>query len=114
MKDAHVIMIMLILIAVAFTAQVAVLFQNQQEMRQDIIDLRSDVDGHAEDVYTLMRSDSARLYTIMDTMIRVFHYAKPHKSPAWNCPECSDIHDKAKRAGSVSVANIKKNTKGEK
>ena len=114
MKDNKVVVMMLVLITVAFTVQSAVLFQNQQEMRQDIVDLQSDVDGHAEDVYVLMRSDSARLYTIMDTMIRVFHYAKPHKSPAWNCPECSDIHDKAKKAGSVSVANIKKNSKGEK
>ena len=27
-------------------------------------------------------------------LIRVFHYAKPHKSPVWNCPECADIRKK--------------------
>ena len=106
MKDNKVVVGMLVLMTAAFTAQSVVLFQNQQEMRHDLVDLHSDVEGNAEDVYTLMVSDSARLYTIMDTMIRVFHYAKPHNKPAWNCPECAEIHDKAKKAGSVSASTL--------
>ena len=106
MKDNKVVVGMLVLMTAAFTAQSVVLFQNQQEMRQDVVDLHSEVEGNAEDVYTLMSSDGARLYTIMDTMIRVFHYAKPHKKPAWNCPECAEIHERAKKAGSVSVYTL--------
>ena len=30
----------------------------------------------------------------MDTLIRVFHYAKPHRGPVYGCPECSDIKKK--------------------
>ena len=57
MKDNKVIVGMLALMTAAFTAQSVVLFQNQQEMRQDLVDLHSDVEGNAEDgsvsVYTL-------------------------------------------------------------
>ena len=47
-----------------------------------------------EDIYKLSALDSIRGYVTMDTLIRVFHYAKPHKSPAWACPECADIRKK--------------------
>ena len=49
---------------------------------------------HIEDIYKLSTLDSIRGYVTMDTLIRVFHYAKPHKAPVWNCPECSDIRKK--------------------
>ena len=49
---------------------------------------------HVEDIYKLSALDSIRGYVTMDTLIRVFHYAKPHKSPAWACPECADIRKK--------------------
>ena len=49
---------------------------------------------HIEDIYKLFVLDSVRGYVTMDTLIRVFHYAKPHKTPVWNCPECADIRKK--------------------
>ena len=49
---------------------------------------------HVEDIYKLSALDSIRGYVTMDTLIRVFHYAKPHKSPAWACPECAEIKKK--------------------
>ena len=52
------------------------------------------VKEHVEDIYKLFILDSVRGYITMDTLIRVFHYAKPHKSPVWNCPECADIRKK--------------------
>ena len=52
------------------------------------------VKEHVEDIYKLFVVDSVRGYITMDTLIRVFHYAKPHKSPVWNCPECADIRKK--------------------
>ena len=52
------------------------------------------VKEHVEDIYKLFVLDSVRGYITMDTLIRVFHYAKPHKSPVWNCPECADIRKK--------------------
>ena len=52
------------------------------------------VKEHVEDLYKLSVLDSVRGYVTMDTLIRVFHYAKPHKSPVWACPECADIRKK--------------------
>jgi len=52
------------------------------------------VTEHVEDIYNLFVLDSVRGYVTMDTLIRVFHYAKPHKSPVYNCPECEDIRKK--------------------
>jgi hypothetical protein len=52
------------------------------------------VKEHVEDIYKLFVLDSVRGYITMDMLIRVFHYAKPHKSPVWNCPECADIRKK--------------------
>jgi hypothetical protein len=49
---------------------------------------------HIEDIYKLSVIDSVRGYVTMDTLIRVFHYAKPHKNPVGNCPECADIRRK--------------------
>ena len=52
------------------------------------------VKEHVEDLYKLSVLDSVRGYVTMDTLIRVFHYAKPHKGPVYGCAECSDIKKK--------------------
>ena len=91
-RTTKFVVAILTFMTIAFTVQSAILYD-------ELTELRSDVDSHAEDVYVLMRSDSARQYTIMDTIIRIFHYAKPHKSPAWACPECAEIHEKTKKNG---------------
>ena len=52
------------------------------------------VKEHIEDIYKLSVLDSVRGYVTMDTLIRVFHYAKPHKGPVYGCPECADIKKK--------------------
>jgi len=109
--ETKLIVAMLICMTIAFTVQSSILFSNQEQSRDEINSLRSQVDGHAEDVYVLMHSDSARLYTIMDTQIRTLHYAKPHTTPVWNCPECAEIHKRAKKDGSVSTYYTKKKTK---
>lgn len=98
-RTTKFVVAMLTFMCIAFTIQSAIVYN-------EVATLRSEVEASTEDVYTLMSSDGARLYTIMDTMIRVFHYAKPHKAPAWNCPECAEIHEKAKKAGSVSVYTL--------
>ena len=54
------------------------------------------VDEHMDDIYFLMKSDSSRLYTIMDTEVRILHYAKPHKHAMWACPECAEQKDREK------------------
>lgn len=46
---------------------------------------------HIEDIYKLSVLDSVRGYVTMDTLIRVFHYAKPHKGSVGGCPECADL-----------------------
>ena len=68
----------------------AVIDQQQLVIDQETKD-RKFVSENIEDIYKLSVLDSVRGYVTMDTLIRVFHYAKPHKSPTWNCPECEDI-----------------------
>ena len=63
------------------------IIEQEEKDRQFIVE-------HVEDIYKLSALDSIRGYVTMDTLIRVFHYAKPHKAPVWNCPECSDIRKK--------------------
>lgn len=88
-----------------------VILEGQEDLKKEVTSLQTQVDGHAEDTYVLMRSDSSRLYTIMDTQIRTLHYTKPHTGPMWACPECAEIHAKDKKNGGVSSFNLKKKTK---
>ena len=72
-----------------------ILYQQQTVIRQqqeDMVFVRDHLDG----IYVASRADNARTYTIMDTIIRIFHYAKPHEGPTWNCPECEDIRKQSK------------------
>ena len=46
----------------------------------------------------------------MDTIIRIFHYAKPHKGPVWNCPECSDIMKKSGEKKKIVIPEVKTKT----
>ena len=71
----------------------AIIDQQQLVIDQETKD-RKFVSENIEDIYKLSVLDSVRGYVTMDTLIRVFHYAKPHKSPTWNCPECEDIRKK--------------------
>ena len=66
--------------------QQAMIIQQQQDM--------AFVKDHLNGIYMTARADNSRTYTIMDTLIRIFHYAKPHKGPTWNCPECEDLRKK--------------------
>ena len=70
-----------------------VIDQQQLVIDQETKD-RKFVSENIKDIYKLSVLDSVRGYVTMDTLIRVFHYAKPHKSPTWNCPECADIRKK--------------------
>lgn len=62
------------------------------------------VEDEIENIYVLLQQINSREYTMMDTMIRIFHYAKPHKGPTWNCPECAEIHDRAKATDTVTIS----------
>jgi ribosomal protein L23 len=71
------------------------LYQQQMVIQKQEKDMDL-IKDHLEGLYTNSARENARTYTIMDTIIRIFHYAKPHKGPTWNCPECAEIHDKSK------------------
>ena len=62
------------------------------------------VEDEVENIYVLIQQINAREYTMMDTMIRIFHYAKPHEGPTRGCPECSEIHDRAKGVDTVTIS----------
>jgi cell division protein FtsL len=75
----------------------AIIEEQQKVIDNDAKIMQKDakfIKEHIEDIYKLFVLDSVRGYVTMDTLIRVFHYAKPHKSPVWNCPECADIRKK--------------------
>jgi hypothetical protein len=109
-RSQKFIVAMLVCMTVAFSAQSATLLYNQESLHEEMGELRSQADGHAEDVYVLMKSDSARLYTIMDTQIRTFHYAKPHIGPTRGCPECAEIYERAKNSGGIHASDLHKKT----
>jgi hypothetical protein len=71
------------------------LYQQQvviDQQQKDMAFIRDHLDG----IYRTATTDNSRTYTIMDTIIRIFHYAKPHRGPTWNCPECEDIRKESK------------------
>lgn len=49
--------------------------------------LRS-IEEDVDDLDKLAQSAGNTNYIVMDTLVRVFHYAKPHKAPINGCPEC--------------------------
>lgn len=69
---------------------------HSSNLRRDFAKAREGYEKDLEDVYTLMKGDSSRLYTIMDTEVRILHYAKPHKHTMWACPECAEQKDREK------------------
>ena len=80
------------------------LYQQQvviDQQQKDMAFIRDHLDG----IYRTATTDNSRTYTIMDTIIRIFHYAKPHKGPTWNCPECEDIK-KESRGEKVKTRKI--------
>ena len=83
-------------LATVATLTLAVLVYHTSLLRSEVLSLRAETNGHVEDIYFLMKSDSSRLYTIMDTEVRILHYAKPHKHDMWACPECAEQKDREK------------------
>jgi len=80
------------------------LYQQQVVIDQQQKDMAF-IKDHLDGIYRTATTDNSRTYTIMDTIIRIFHYAKPHKGPTWNCPECEDIK-KESRGEKVKARKI--------
>lgn len=91
MSDSKWIVVIVLLGIVGTTIQNVFL---REELNGIVLESRKDYEQDLEDVYFLMKSDSARLYTIMDTEVRILHYAKPHKHAMWACPECAEQKQK--------------------
>lgn len=49
-------------------------------------DTKEGIDG----LYLLHEQRGTNIYTIQDTLVRIFHYTKPHKSQVQFCPECME------------------------
>ena len=56
-------------------------------MKKDIEYIKEEMD----EIYGMKAREEAKAYVLMDTMIRVFHNAKPHKTPQPACPECDSL-----------------------
>jgi len=111
-KEEEMKNVLLVILACCLIAVIGVdvyhtyLLSQEVKLLQNRISATSEeFDEHMEDIYLLMKMDSSRLYTIMDTEIRILHYSKPHKGTTWGCPECveqkqrgekDDIHGRDK------------------
>lgn len=111
MKDSKWIMIVVLLGVVAGTIQHAFLREEVGSLNVAIKQARKDYEKDLEDVYFLMKSDSSRLYTIMDTEIRILHYSKPHTEPMWCCPECAE--QKKRASLDEPVPSVHRHKRGE-
>ena len=98
------LMIVLVLAVGGLGAQNAMVYKAQLETQEEMLETQGQMNGHMEDYYTLMKSDSSRLYTIMDTLVRIFHYAKPHEKSSWSCPECAEIYDRSKSVDTITIS----------
>ena len=71
------------------------ILQKEEMIKQHEADM-SYIRENVDEIYRNTELANTRAFVIMDTLIRVFHYAKPHKEAAWCCPECSDILEKGR------------------
>ena len=111
MKDSSWIVLILVLGIISTTVQNFFMMQEVALLEKKMETAQKEYEGHLDDVYFLMKSDSARLYTIMDTEVRILHYAKPHKHPMWACPECAE---QKQRGDKDDVQSRDKHGEGEK
>ena len=82
----------------ASSYQTRLLCQKVELLENRISETSEEFDEHMEDIYLLMKMDSSRLYTIMDTEVRILHYTKPHKHATFGCSECAEQKDRGKNA----------------
>jgi len=61
------------------------------ELKRQLCEYQEEKDKYLIDIYKLMEQQNETLYINMDTLVRVFHYVKPHKTPVKGCPECYKI-----------------------
>ena len=86
----------LVAVVGASVYQTRLLCQKVEHLESRISETSEEFDEHMNDIYLLMQSDGSKLYTIMDTEVRILHYAKPHKHTMLGCPECAEQKDRGK------------------
>ena len=89
-KATPIALICLACVVVASCYQTFLLCDKTKLLEDRISATSEEFDEHMDDIYLLMKMDSSRLYTIMDTEVRILHYTKPHKHTAYGCPECAE------------------------
>ena len=99
-------------LATVATLTLAVLVFHISLLRSEVLSLRKEANGHAEDIYLLMKMDSSRLYTIMDTEVRILHYTKPHKHTTHGCPECAEQKDREKIDAQKEIQGLYRHQQG--
>jgi hypothetical protein len=92
MKNTLLVVLVCCLIAIieVHVYYTYLLSQEVKLLQNRISATSEEFDEHMEDIYLLMKMDSSRLYTIMDTEVRILHYTKPHKHATFGCPECAE------------------------
>ena len=111
MKDSSWIILILLLGIISTTIQNFVTMQEVVSLEEKMETAQKEYEGHIEDIYLLMKSDGSKLYTIMDTEVRILHYAKPHKHTMVGCPECVE---QKQRGEKDDVYGRDKHEEGEK
>lgn len=49
------------------------------------------IEENFEEIYRMKAREEAKSYVTLDTMLRLFHYVKPHTETHVLCPECDDV-----------------------
>ena len=99
MTDSKWVVIIVVCALSAITIQNLFVQREVLALKHNVTRSNEQYQKDLEDVYFLMKSDSSKLYTIMDTEIRILHYTKPHKEPMWCCPECDSVRKKTSEEG---------------
>lgn len=59
------------------------------------------VEKQMREITTSITRGADGIYMLTDLTLRSYHYAKPHKHPVTQCPECYDIVNRIKNQGKV-------------
>lgn len=80
------------------------IYQESMAIKQD----KENWEKNVAEIDDLIARQNQTMGVMMDTQIRIFHYAKPHTAAISFCPECFEIMQRAKKDPKVIEDEFKK------
>jgi hypothetical protein len=101
------IVVLMVLIA---TVTLGTVWYNQSDSSVTVAsENQSETDAKFEEIYVVLKNTGDYICQMGDMNVRNLHYAKPHQSLKWLCPECADLWGKKKESiVEVPVDRLKK------